>query len=331
MKANCWFLVSVVLCLLLISSLVTGGFGLYNKIIALKAGEIVNQAIEFINENKDALTGGTEVSLVEDSPRYQSGLYEFKIDLNGNQFLSYISTDGKLLFPNVIDIEEVSKQKQAEEQEKEKALSEIPKTEKPEVHLFVMAYCPYGNQAEQAMIPVARLLKDKADIHLNSVIYSNYATNVGGQAEDWCLSEDEKYCSMHGINELKQDIRELCVAKYQPEYLWDFVEKIDNETNVSDVEEKWESIAQELGIDVKKIKNCQEKEAESLLEEQVELNNTYQITGSPTLLINGVRYQGERTPQAYKEAICRAFLNPPEECNIQLGEGEVSASSAVCD
>jgi len=113
--------------------------------------------------------------------------------------------------------------------------------------------------------------------------------------------------------------------------LWDFVEKIDNETSVSDVEEKWESIAQELGIDVKKIENCQEKEAESLLEEQVELNNTYQITGSPTLLINGVRYQGERTPQAYKEAICRAFLNPPEECNIQLGEGEVSASSAVCD
>ena len=189
-----------------------------------------------------------------------------------------------------------------------------------------MAYCPFGNQAEDAMIPVAKLLKDKVKIELKSIIYSDYAKRMGGEAKDWCLDEEQKYCSMHGINELNEDIRELCVAKYQPEKLWDFLEKINENTTTKNVEEKWESIAREVGVDANKIKNCQKKEAENLLAEQVVLNKKYNVTGSPTLLINGVRYRGARTPEAYKTAICKAFINPPEECQTKLEEGANSSS-----
>ena len=41
---------------------------------------------------------------------------------------------------------------------------EITKTDKPNVELFVMSFCPYGVQAETAMKPVVDLLGDSADI-----------------------------------------------------------------------------------------------------------------------------------------------------------------------
>ena len=39
----------------------------------------------------------------------------------------------------------------------------VPKSDKPLVELFVMAYCPYGTQAEKGLIPVIELLGDKID------------------------------------------------------------------------------------------------------------------------------------------------------------------------
>ena len=73
------------------------------------------------------------------------------------------------------------------------------------------------------MMPVVELLKDKADIQLHYVIYENYQ----GGGSKYCLDKDNKYCSMHGIQELNQDVRELCVQKYQGDKLWNFVKEIN--------------------------------------------------------------------------------------------------------
>lgn len=321
-KENIWLIVSIVLFIGLVASMFTGGFGIKISGSGDSPVEVADKAVKFINDY--GLGGGATASVVPGSSEYlKSDLYKFGLNIGGQEYTSYVSRDGKLLFPSVIDIGEMSKSSPEATAENESV--EIPQTEKPEVRLFVMAYCPYGNQAEAAMIPAANLLKDKADISLNSVIYSDYATNMGGEAKDWCLDEEQKYCSMHGINELNEDIRELCVAKYEPEKLWDFVGKINDETNTQNVETKWEDIAKEMKIDVNKIKDCQKNEAESLLDEQVALNEEYGISGSPTLLINGVRYQGDRTAEAYKTAICQAFTEMPEECKTTLDEGTVAA------
>ena len=319
-KINPWLIVSILLFLLLFVSLLTGGFGIRNDSIShLSPPEIAEKAINYINKN--ILREGSRATIINSS-RNKDGVYKINVQIRNQEYTSYVSPDGKMLFPEGFELDKPLAKNKGQGNEPE----EIPKAESPDVKLFVMAYCPFGNQAENAMIPVAKLLKDKVKIELGSVIYSDYAKRMGGEAKDWCLDEEQKYCSMHGINELNEDIRELCVAKYQPEKLWDFLEKMNKNTTTKNVEEKWEGIAREVGVNVDKIKKCQKEEAEDLLAEQVAFNKKYNITGSPTLLINGVRYRGARTPEAYKTAICKAFINPPEECQTKLEEGANSSS-----
>ena len=79
---------------------------------------------------------------------------------------------------------------------------------------------------------------------LGNRIYSNY--NGGGAT--YCLDKENKYCSMHGIQELNQGVRELCVQKYQPDKLWDFVMKINKACSASNADTCWEAVAKTAGV-----------------------------------------------------------------------------------
>jgi hypothetical protein len=91
------------------------------------------------------------------------------------------------------------------EEDRQNALKEKGITlgdNKPQIDFFIMSYCPYGNQAEIAIEPVFQLLGDKVDFNPHYVVYANY----GGGGTDYCM-DNGNYCSMHGIQELHQDIR----------------------------------------------------------------------------------------------------------------------------
>jgi glutaredoxin len=192
-----------------------------------------------------------------------------------------------------------------------------PKRTKPNVKFFVMSFCPYGNQAEEVLEPVYNLLGDKVEWEPRYVIYSNYAAGY----PSYCLDEENKYCSMHGIQELNQNVREICVWKYyDPTTWWKFVKLVNRNCNSRNADECWESYAEESGIDPEKIKKCEKEEAITLLEEELKLDQKYGVRGSPTIIINDERYRGGRTPEAFKSAICSAFLDPPEECAETLSE-----------
>ena len=192
---------------------------------------------------------------------------------------------------------------------------------KPQIDFFVMSYCPYGNQAEEGIEPVYQLLKGKAEFNPRYVIYSNY----GGGGPNYCIDED-KLCSMHGIQELNQDVRELCVAKYLGMDEWfEFALAMNTECSSGNADTCWEPVAQRLGLDVEKIKKCQEEEAVELLSADKAIGDKLKVSGSPTVFIDGESYSGGRTPEAYKQALCAAFDTPPAECNTQL-EGEAQAA-----
>lgn len=71
-------------------------------------GEIISsedaaeKAINFINQN--LLSGGITASLIEVSE--EIGLYKIKFDIEGREIESYLSRDGKLLFPDAINLTE---------------------------------------------------------------------------------------------------------------------------------------------------------------------------------------------------------------------------------
>lgn len=283
---------------------------------ALSPEKAAEKALVFINDV--ALQGQATASLLEITE--ESGLYKIKIDIEGEEYESFVSKDGKLLFPPESGIEITGEEPGSSTSE------DYPKTNIPKAELFVMSFCPYGNQAEELMIPVAYLLSDKANIELHYVIYSNY----GDSGPNYCFDKEAKYCSMHGIQELNQGVRELCVQKYQPNKLWDFVKAINANCNYQDVDSCWEGIARQVGVDIAKVKTCYKNEALKILAEELELNGKYGVRGSPQLFINGTEYQDSRSSEAYKQGICSAFNSAPDECSQGLSN-EGGSVSGGCE
>ncbi|MEE9323635.1 MAG: hypothetical protein V3U72_03745 [Candidatus Aenigmarchaeota archaeon] len=205
---------------------------------------------------------------------------------------------------------------------------DIPKSDKPEAHAFVMSYCPYGLQFLKAYVPVIELLGDKADVEVNFVHYL-----------------------MHGEKEMTENTRMYCIQKEEKvkftDYLRCFVEFDDPEKCMS-----------ETGIDSSAIDTCMETtdtefELTKTFQESGEryppymvdasLAQQYGVGGSPTFGINGQQVSpASRSPEAIKQVICAAFNSPPEECSQTLssapeaaglgpmGSGGGSGSQAQC-
>ena len=195
-KINKWQISAVILGILLIISILTAGF---SKIGSADLAEktVVDKTIKFINQNLLQGQGKAVLKSVEES----ADLYKLKLDINGQELDSYVTKNGELLFPKAINMDETP------ETPEQPQAQDIPQTDIPDVKLFTMTFCPYGNQAEDAMHPVVEALKDNIEVEPHYVIYSNYR----GGGPQYCLDDENKYCSMHGIQELNQDVRELCV------------------------------------------------------------------------------------------------------------------------
>ncbi|MDP2664021.1 MAG: hypothetical protein Q8P08_01100 [bacterium] len=86
---------------------------------AEKVGEVV---VNYINNNADL--GGNTASLVETVE--ESGVYKVTVEIAGQQFTSYASLDGKLLFPEgyVLENEEETADVQSENNQEETFTSE---------------------------------------------------------------------------------------------------------------------------------------------------------------------------------------------------------------
>jgi len=252
----------------------------------------------------------------------EKGMYRISLSLDDQEMNFYMPLDGSLLFPQSIKITTPKEQ-------------DLPTTKKPKVDLFVMSFCPYGNDSEKMMEPVANLLGNKIDLELHYIIS---ATNNN----EYCIDEENQYCSLHGAGEVNQNIREICVAKNNPDKLWPFVTAINEQTDAQNVDQDWTEIAQEVGLNTAEIKTCLEKQGPSLLDiEKALIDQKYPVQkpsqhsnqskivvqGSPTLVINGMIYDGERSSSGYKEAICSAFEEEPAECEQKLSDANVSSGN----
>ena len=87
-----------------------------------------------------------------------------------------------------------------------------------------------------------------------------------------------------------------------------------------------------LGIDSAKIDTCaQGAEGLALLKADETASAKDGATASPMLFINGVKYSGARTPEAFKQAICNSFETVPAECSTVLSSTSTSAFRADAD
>ncbi len=260
--------------------------------------KVAEDALSFINENI-LLEEGVMASLVEKVE--ESGLYRLKLKIGEDEFDSYITKDGEILFPQFIKIKE---------DPEEELLAGIEKTDRPDVRLFVMSYCPYGLQVQKAFLPVYDLLKGKADM---GVYFVNYV--------------------MHDKIEIDENLKQYCIQKEEQEKYFDYLSCFVQD---GDSEECFES----ANIDRTKIADCvlntdeqykiteQYNDKKTWINEKYptfnvhsNLNEEYGVGGSPTVVINGkIINIDPRSPEKFKQIICQHFSTVPVECSQDLSQ-----------
>jgi len=236
-------------------------------------------------------------------------VYMVSFTANGQQGSFYVTKDGGYaLIGQAIDLKEMAEQDKQPVESTGRAAEtvNVPKTDKPEVEVFVMSYCPYGLQMEKAVLPVQELLGSQADISVKFVHYL-----------------------MHGKKEAEENVREYCIQKEEPGKFWDYLECF-----IRDGEGKENACMLSTGIAPKPIAACviaAKKEfgvdADLAGGEQfprfgidAEASNGYGVRGSPALVINGQLVEASRTPEGIKAAVCDAFTEAPAECETQLSQ-----------
>jgi hypothetical protein len=248
--------------------------------------------------------------------------------VEGSEMPVYVSKDYAYLYPNAMDVAELKTQiAQAKEDmaalelEEEQPPAELVKTAEPKVELYLMSNCPYGNQAENGINEVVYLLEQ--EIAFEPVYI------LSGSAGS--------YNSLHGPYELNQGIREKIVynlygEKKWMEFVYDvnancFAGKTSSEAS-STIDACWKESANRTGVDVAAVEAEYNANFNAIADAEIAKTNAAAVSGSPTLIMNGEKYQGGRTAEAYKSWICTGFLESPSDCSQLLNETATGASGS---
>jgi len=274
-----------------------------SKGTVLSSKEVGDKVINFINKNIPS--AGNAASLI--SIEEEGSVYKIRLKVGDGEYDSYATKDGKLLFPEGYDL---TVKTETETPAQTPSNQEITKSEKPDIKLFIMAYCPYGLQAQKMFLPVYDLLKEKAEI---GVYFVNYI--------------------MHEKKEIDENLRQYCIQKEEKGKYYDYLSCFVKAG-------EFEKCLTEAKIDREKMNSCisqtdQKYKITQLYNDKStwlngnypkfdvydDLNKKYGVQGSPTIVINDkVVELGTRSPEKFKETICQAFNSPPTECSQALSD-----------
>ena len=178
----------------------------------------------------------------------------------------------------------------------------FPESKKPTFDYFIMSFCPFSNQVEGVLNEIYPELSKYVKFKPNYVIYS------GGSANSCIETNKGKVCALHGLAELNQNVREVCVKqKYGLKKYYKFVTSVNDRCTLDNVDTCWKDVAKDAGINVKKIEKCAKKRSISILKKELKKTQTAGVLGSPTMFINGKEYDGSRTAESIKNALCSAI------------------------
>jgi hypothetical protein len=277
----------------LLTALLVGGCSLAiptkknaKKILAPEEAKAT--AEKFINDN--LLPANTKATVK--TATLEGDVYNISLDVGGKDYTSYMTKDGLKFFQSGIDMATFAQEAQAaasaNNAQATAPAANVPKSDKPKVELFVMTECPYGLQAEKGILPVFAALGNKIDASIKFIHYF-----------------------MHGDKEEQETYNQVCIrneqaAKYYS-YLNCYVIEGDNAKCIA-----------QAGVDKAKMDSCVKARSKDIYKNDSALSQQYGVSGSPTLVINGVQSNAGRDAASYLAGICAAFNNAPAECAKQL-------------
>jgi hypothetical protein len=103
-KQNIWMWISGILLILLVASIVTGGFGLNLFGAKILSKDVAaEKAVNYINNN--IMQPGMPTAKILDVEE-KNGMYVVGMDIDGRGYESYVTKDGSYLFPSGFRMDE---------------------------------------------------------------------------------------------------------------------------------------------------------------------------------------------------------------------------------
>lgn len=292
------------------------GFGSSGK-------ELAQKAVDYINNEGLSQTPAT----VSGDVTEESGVFKFKIKIGSNEFDSYVTKDGKLLFPQVFVME--TKKTDAGDKQgdtagtegktAEEVIASIKKSDKPMLEAYVVARCPFGLQMQRIM---AEALKGAPA--LDQYMKVRYMGSVS--------SDGKTITAMHGEAEAAENLRQICIREEQPAKYWSYVSCQMKAANTEVTCEK------STGVDSAKLQACisDTSRGVAFAKADFELQNKYNVTGSPTMVLNDAELAefdsnskpifGGRSADAIKTMVCNGFNAQPGFCSTKLNTEQGAGS-----
>lgn len=171
-----------------------------------------------------------------------------------------------------------------------------PVDKKVNMRLYVMSHCPYGTQAENAILPAVQ----------------KFGGNVNLDLEFIGDNKDGKLSSMHGQKEVDDDLTQVCALDQDKDKTYEFILCRNKNLNAD-----WKTCSDKVGLDTKAIEDCVSgNKGKNLLIASFKKSSDAGATGSPTIYIGDKSYSGSRTETAFTRAFCNAFTSEkPDLCN----------------
>lgn len=282
---------------------------------------IAKDAVDYINKN--LLQGGQSATLKGVSD--DAGLVKIQINIAGKDYNTFVSKDGKYLFPyDPIQIDQKAaagadnsnQQNQTADQGPTKQTCDsLAKTDKPLIQTFVVSRCPFGLQMQRAM---AQAISASPD----------FAKDVNVRYIGSVSSDGKTIISMHGDAEAQENLRQICIRNEQGGKYWNYVSCQMKNGDTAGCEKT-------AGIDSSKLSACisDPKRGVAFAKEDFDLANKFGVQGSPTLIMGDKKVSefdfGGRSAEALKTMICCSSKTQPGFCSSKFDTNEAATSFSL--
>lgn len=281
-----------------------GGFKATN-LYSTKEAKVL-KAIDFINKNLLQDATATVGEIIE-----ESGVYKFQLKIGEQQYESYLTKDGKVLFPQGIALTETKTEKtEAGETTSKKTCEELKKEDKPLIEAFVVSKCPFGLQMQRVLNEIIKNIPEFA-----SYVKVEYMGEI----------ENGKITAMHGEEEAIENLRQICIREEQGNKYWSYIDCHIKEGEV-------EQCLSSAKIDKSKLTSCMNDANKGLAyaKKDFERQEKFNVTGSPTLILNEEQVSefnfGGRTAEAVKTILCCGSKNKISFCDTKLTTDQAATS-----
>lgn len=285
--------------------------------------QIAKNAIDYINKNGLSQTPAS----LSGKASEVSGLIKFKIKIGSNEFDSYVTKDGKLLFPQAISMTPTKAAASAQNtntntnNKASASAQNIQKTDKPMLEAFVVSSCPYGLQMQRAIADAVKNVPSLAQYLKIEYI---------GSVDNGVIS------SMHGPEEAQENLRQICIREEQQSKYYNYLSCYMKKTTATAAggmplgDSK--GCQASTGIDTSKLNACVSDPSRGLAYAQKDFASAtkYNVQGSPTLILGGTTIDesgfGGRSSDGIKSIVCAASKTQQSFCSTKLNTTEAAVS-----